>query len=99
MTRSYVPLRSQKALLALANRSSLDVARRVYDINYSLDACDGLLLGKDRRACSSHIGVLQRAAIPDSVEELCGECFLVHRCPPGLMLRASSCSRGTFGLM
>ena len=35
----------------------------MYDINYSLDACDGLLLGKDRRACSSHIGVLQRAVI------------------------------------
>ena len=71
----------------------------MYDINYSLDACDGLLLGKDRRACSSHIGVLQRAVIPDSVEELCGECFLVHRCPPGLMPRTSSCSRGTFDLI
>ena len=47
----------------------------ICDNNFFFEVFDGRLLSKDQRVCYSCIGELEEVVVPDSVEELCEECF------------------------
>ena len=51
----------------------------ICDSNLFFEVFEGLLLSKDQRVCYSCIGDLEEVFVPESVEELCEECFCMCR--------------------